>query len=135
MSFVLDRGAMLRDFPVTMPSGAPRLLSDFRGRRLLVLVFDGTPAADALLAGLAANPAELDYHETQVIAIAADSHGFPTAPGAPRAFYGAENNAAVFITDRYGEIFHAARAARGEALPTADEVFNWLDFINRQCPE
>ena len=142
MPVALDRGAMLRDFAITLPSGARRLLSDFRGRRLLVLVFagDSDAATESLLSDLAADPAELDYQEALVVAIGHNHpHGFATAAESPRDFYSAEQagqpSAAVFITDRYGEICFAARAARNENLPTAAEVFSWLDFINRQCPE
>ena len=133
---------MLRDFAITLPSGARRLLSDFRGRRLLVLIFAGESdaATEALLSDLAAAPAELEYQEALVVAIGHNNpHGFATAAEAPRDFYSAELSGrpvpAVFITDRYGEICFAARAACKENLPTAAEVFSWLDFINRQCPE
>ena len=42
---------------------------------------------------------------------------------------------AVYITDRYGEVFGSYRSAGGQALPKLEEILDWLAFINSQCPE
>jgi peroxiredoxin len=42
---------------------------------------------------------------------------------------------AVYITDRFGEVFAAYRTGEGQPVPSADETLEWLRFINRQCPE
>ena len=42
---------------------------------------------------------------------------------------------AVFVTDRFREIFAAYLTGRGSALPGAKDVLDWLVFINIQCPE
>jgi peroxiredoxin len=39
---------------------------------------------------------------------------------------------AVFVTDRFREIY---AAWHGSELPRAQEVLDWLIFINIQCPE
>jgi hypothetical protein len=39
------------------------------------------------------------------------------------------------VSDRYGEIFFAAHSGRGESLPSAAELLDWVRFINSQCPE
>src|SRR5438094_97027 len=42
---------------------------------------------------------------------------------------------AVFVTDRFREIFAAYLPGHGAALPGAKEILDWLVFINIQCPE
>ncbi|HSB75204.1 MAG TPA: hypothetical protein VLC12_06095, partial [Terriglobales bacterium] len=49
------------------------------------------------------------------------------ARGAPRL--------AVYITDRFGQVFAAFRTGLGEPAPGVDDILGWLEFINRQCPE
>lgn len=43
--------------------------------------------------------------------------------------------AALYITDRFREIFAAYRTREGHSLPGPGEILNWLQFINSQCPE
>ncbi|HEX5435961.1 MAG TPA: hypothetical protein VFW98_02290, partial [Gemmatimonadaceae bacterium] len=42
---------------------------------------------------------------------------------------------AVFITDRYREIYHAARPGDAQWPTSAEDVLSWLVFMNIQCPE
>ena len=42
---------------------------------------------------------------------------------------------AIYITDRFGEVFAVYRAAEGQTMPSAQEIIKWLTFINIQCPE
>jgi peroxiredoxin len=44
-------------------------------------------------------------------------------------------SAAVYVLDRFGEVFGAYRKTAGEPLPNIPEVLKWLEFINAQCPE
>jgi hypothetical protein len=46
-----------------------------------------------------------------------------------------EISPALYITDRYGEVFAAYRSTAGQGMPRAGELLNWLAFINSQCPE
>jgi peroxiredoxin len=50
---------------------------------------------------------------------------------------GLSGDADLLIADRFGECFHAARAAEGDhdALPAPDEVERWLTYLGTQCPE
>jgi hypothetical protein len=41
----------------------------------------------------------------------------------------------LVIADRWGEIVHVASGPQAAALPMADEVMDWIDYIQRQCPE
>src|SRR6185437_10237979 len=109
----------------------------------------------ALLKALAARHAEVLEEEAQVIAVLycareqaqairsreqlpflvmADSQGAVHRSlgaldqrGAPRL--------AVYVTDRYAEVFAAFRTAQGDAAPSVQDIVGWLQFINRQCPE
>jgi hypothetical protein len=42
---------------------------------------------------------------------------------------------AIYITDRFGEVFAVYRAAEGQAIPSVREIVEWLSFINSHCPE
>jgi hypothetical protein len=42
---------------------------------------------------------------------------------------------AVFVTDRFREIYATYVSSEGSALPSAEKVIDWLRFINIQCPE
>jgi len=42
---------------------------------------------------------------------------------------------AVFVTDRFGEVFAAYKAGQGRSLPGVEEILSWIEFINKQCPE
>jgi peroxiredoxin len=43
--------------------------------------------------------------------------------------------AAVYVTDRFGEVFGLYRTRDGQALPKVAEILSWLEFVNSQCPE
>jgi hypothetical protein len=118
-SFV--RGALLRDISARTLNGEDVSISDFRGRRDLVLIFPG-PDADRLVQALRGHTDDVRSEEAVVL----------IAPDSARELYAAPSSA-VFLTDRFGEIFFSAR--HPEALPDAAEVLRWLEFINAQCPE
>ncbi len=125
---------MLRDFTAPTLEGERVQLSNLRGRRNLVLIFAGTNGEEwRLLSELRALGNDL-HEEEAVVALVADPdaearawYGATAADGTPRA--------ALYITDRYGEIYFVAHPERGQPLPSAAEVLDWLRFINSQCPE
>ena len=43
--------------------------------------------------------------------------------------------AAVYVTDRFGEVFGAYRTRDGQSLPRLADILNLLEFIGIQCPE
>lgn len=47
----------------------------------------------------------------------------------------AEGEAAVFIADRWGQIYRVVRAAKDDGLPPPREIRDWLRFLATQCPE
>ncbi len=116
---------MLRDLSARTLDGRAVQASDFRGRRDLVLIFGGRE--ETLIGTLRASASELQ--EEEAVVLLAD----PTTTD--REYYGAVNNSALYITDRYGEIYFAAHRRPGEPLPGVAEILGWLRFINAQCPE
>lgn len=125
---------MLRDLTAPTLDGERVQLSDLRGRRNLVLIFAGTNGEEwRLLSELREVRDDLREEEAVVAAVADRDpesrawYGALAADGTPRA--------ALYVTDRYGEIYFAAHPERGQALPSAAEVLDWLRFINSQCPE
>jgi hypothetical protein len=125
---------MLRDLAAHTLEGQPVQLSDLRGRRNLVLIFAGTDAEEGRLISELQACGEAVREEEAVAAV------FAAADPDARAWYGAlagdgTPRAALYVSDRYGEIYFAAHPERGQALPSAAEVLEWLRFINAQCPE
>ena len=46
-----------------------------------------------------------------------------------------EADAALFVADRWGQIFHAEVASDTDRLSDADEVEEWLKYLATQCAE
>lgn len=116
-----ERGVLLRDVPACSLDGRDIHISDFRGRRNIVLVFP-SPQTDRTIEDLRHSTDDLNFHEAVVL----------LAPDSARELYDAPTSA-IFITDRFGEIFFSARSP--QPLPGADAILGWLEFINAQCPE
>lgn len=149
-------GELLPDVTLTTPSGVPVSLGQYSGRRDLVVALLGAGTAGdvlgRLLDGLARSRAAIDEEEAAVLVVRpADAARMPDdATGAftvlvddDAAFHlcvGAVDAAgraapALFITDRFREIYHAFRPTDAEWPPSVDEVLSWLVFMNIQCPE
>lgn len=149
------RGEMLPRFTLPALDGSAVSLESYRGRRNLAVVFaadgvDETPVTD-LLRELRWRAHELAAEAAQLLIIVTSPSiaarraplGFPTlldAEGRIHHAVGATDGAgrpapAVFVTDRFREIFAAYVPERGYGLPAAQEILEWLVFINIQCPE
>lgn len=150
------KGHRFPDFELTGPSGRPFRLSDYRGRLNLVLVFaDEEKATSELLGELGKLYGKFKSQEAEIIAVAQCAGRecvqieqrfklpYPVLPdedGRIHHAVGASGQnqraaAAVYITDRYGEVFASYRTRDGQALPPAAEILSWLAFVNIQCPE
>lgn len=150
------KGLGFPDFELMSSSEHPLRLSDYRGRSSLLLIFTDDQAATAeLLSAVAHSYDDFKHEEAEVIAVAKSSPEecgrikerlklpfliLSDGNGRIHREVGASDEqgnaaAAAYVTDRYGEIFAIYRTRDGQALPTAAEILNWLEFVNNQCPE
>ena len=42
---------------------------------------------------------------------------------------------AALVADRWGEIVYVTEGSQGDRLPTPSELLDWLDYVERRCPE
>ncbi len=119
----VSRGSILRDTSAVTFDGARVYLSDFRGHRNIVLIFADAATAP-LLRDLGSANSELSEEQATVLS-ATDEQA--------RQAYGVKQGA-VFIADRWGEVYFVATIPP-ERLPGVAEILDWLRFINSQCPE
>lgn len=143
------KGQYLREFELPSSSGAKVRLSDYRGRAALVLIVcDASAEPEKLLTDLAQHYAQIRSEDAEVLAIvdgspeqeAAKARHLPfpvlaDADGRVHRALGAGDSAAVYVTDRFGEVFGVYRKAEGQALPGTDEILRMLEFVSVQCPE
>jgi peroxiredoxin len=152
---VARRGEMFPGFTLPDIDSSSFVLESYRGRTNLVVVFAGANMGETrvtvLLEELDARADELTLEVAQVLVVT------PSRPAVPRrgrwAFpvlvddgahihrkVGATDAAgsavpAVFVTDRFREIYAACVPGPGSALVGAQDILDWLVFINIQCPE
>lgn len=152
---VARRGEMFPGATLQDIDGSTIVLESYRGQTNLVVVcaadkMEERPVA-VLLEELAARKDELTSEAAQVLVAVTSRPG--AAPERGRLAYpvlvddGAHLHLsvcatdaagkpapAVFVTDRFREIFAAYLPGR-DSLPGAKDVLDWLVFINIQCPE
>jgi hypothetical protein len=135
-------------------NGTQKQFSDFRGRANLLLILTG--GGDyGLLDAIAQSYSNVVIHETHVIAFLKcspaegarirDSRQWPfevvaDPGGALHRRLGSEDESgasglAVYITDRWAEVFYVCRTIHGDAEPNAAELLDWITFVDHQCPE
>jgi peroxiredoxin len=151
---LLESGSVINDFALPSTAGDEPFLSDVRGRSAMVLVLgaEGPNAIRMLLRETAAQNARIGTSDGKLcIVIAmplADARRLASeerwpfvvladANGAVHRRLGAADEsstprAAVYITDRFGEVYAAFNEA---SLPTVEQVVSWLDFVGIQCEE
>ncbi len=151
-----SRGYRLRDFSLPSLDGKQVGSSGFRGRSNLVLLFAGRAESKfPLLSEISMRYSELAEEDAKAVAIVQDTREAASQlaqalhlpfsvlvdhDGRVHREFGAADSEgrpapALYVTDRYGEVFGAFRTAAGQPLPAFDEVLNWLEFVNSQCPE
>ena len=146
-------------FPgITLPDvdGSSVSLESYRGRKNLVVVFAGYEGGEGPIAGLLeeldARAEEFAAEVAQVLVVVPSRPSalgqrtrwaFPVLVDDDARIHrkvGATDAAgkaapAVFVTDRFREIYAAYLAGPGSAPLGATEILDWLMFINIQCPE
>jgi peroxiredoxin len=150
-----SRGHLLRDFTLMSTLGRPIRLSDYRGKSNLVLICaDGRSGTKQLLLDLASQYTQIQTEEAEILIVAGspaettekndqlklpypildDENGrIHHELGAVNSL--GQNFTAVYVTDRFGEVFGAYRTRDGQSLPHVADIVNVLEFINIQCPE
>jgi hypothetical protein len=149
-------GELLPYLTLATPSGAPAALGQDSGRRNLVVVLLGAGSPGEIVARLLGQlvqaRATLDEEETEVLVVRPDGAGALTDAEAGPFTVLVDDDAlfhrrvgavdesgraspALFITDRYREIYHAARPGDAQWPTSAEDVVRWLVFMNIQCPE
>jgi peroxiredoxin len=133
------------DFILQSSTGTECQISRLRGRRNLVLLFAGRAEGPttALARALASRGQELREEEALVLEVvlgdmatahtlhSVDQVPFPVLADSDGAVHQTYGGPAVYVMDRYGEIYGAYR----DPLPTADDILASLRHINAACPE
>jgi len=142
-----ERGFCLPDVEFVTIGGIRKRLSDFKGLKNLVVILTGE-GGNGLPAALAAADADIKRHDGHVIAVLPDAS--PEAfrwpfdvvadpGGAVRRQFSSggsgEPRLTVFLTDRWGEVMFVCRTQRGDPVPDAAGLLDWLRFVDQQCPE
>ncbi len=153
-AYGFERGRCLPNFEFVTVEGARKDLSDFKGRKNLVLIFAGEKDEALLNAVAGAFPAfeDLEAHVIAVMKMSArralrvhHAQRWPfdlvlDAGGALQRTSGAENGQgssglAVYVTDRWAEVVFACRTLHGDPVPGIADLLGWLAFVDHQCPE
>jgi len=153
-----SKGRILPDFALPAAfSGRQVQASGFRGRaNLVVIADDGRTETANLISEAGRQYAEIKDQEAEVLLIvrplqltaATDQESLKRLPcavlvdedGAIHRRLGAvdaqgHDSAAIYVTDRYSEVFGVYRKSAGQSVPDIAEILSWLEFINSQCPE
>ena len=146
----MDVGDRLPDVRLTRPDGKPVDLGTTRGAPLLLFP-PPNQAKAAYIRGFLAEAATLDLwsghplvvvrstHEAAALVAASDGAGARVAidpGGALRERVGVDEASwALVVADRWGIVYHVARANGPEALPDMAELREWAKFLATQCPE
>jgi hypothetical protein len=109
-------------FHVTTLKGNAFSYSSLWQRRNLVLV---TLSADDLegsyVSDLAARAQDFQDHASVCVVTQESVTGLPER--------------GVVIADRWGEIVYVADVPEGSQLPTPAELLEWIEYVERRCPE
>ena len=85
---------------------------------------------------LAAVPAGAAFEEyVSVLADRTSSFGFDTDCVITHDMVDGLPYPGVVVADRWGEIVHLASAADEARLPDVGELQEWVDYVQRRCPE
>jgi peroxiredoxin len=149
-------GRLFPDATLPMEGGGSLSLGRYRARSALVVLMLGPGAlaepAARLLGQLADARAELEAEGGQVLVIVADAperwqgawpHPFPLAFDASAGLHqrvaavdaAGRPDVALYITDRFREVFAVLRPTSARWPASAHDVIEWLTFIGIQCPE
>ena len=119
---ILQRGQQVPHFEVNTLAGDVFTYSTIWQHRNLVLV--SLPDADHegdYPSTLAARARDFEERHAACVLTRDPVPGVPT-PGA-------------VVADRWGEIVYVGSAAHIDELPSPSELLDWLEYVERRCPE
>ena len=121
---MLQRGDSVPHFTVTTIGGDLFSYSTIWQRRNLVLL--AIPAAESeapatYISHLVARRSEFTAKDAECV-VTRDR-----VPGI--------QSPAVLVADRWGEIVHIATTSQVDDLTSPEEVLDWVDYLDRRCPE
>jgi hypothetical protein len=120
---MLKPGDLLPHFAVADLNGRRVDYSSLWQRKNLVLVMlvDSGPSSQSYAEQLLARGRHSHQEDTAWLVTRDRIAGLPS-PGA-------------IVADRWGELMHVAHAPDVADLPTPDELMEWVDYVQRRCPE
>jgi peroxiredoxin len=154
------RGQPLPELAGAAVDGTKIRISDFRGRKNIVLVFSGresTGRGQELIRALGARYGEIQEETAEIVLVVAgpidEARRLESDAQLPFPILADEHNklhraigaveigedhdepvAAVCIADRYGDVYFA-QLCSDAACSSAEDILDWLEFIEIQCPE
>ena len=151
-------GEIVPDFVLLTREGTSVRISDYRGKRNLVLIFCGAGISGpvrSLLRDVSESYREFAAEEVELFAVVqgADYKDEDLDRGGTLAFpflldrlghvhdlFGAPASAQDLfplagIVDRYGELRHVSRVGDPGGPFGAHEILDWVRYINLECPE
>jgi hypothetical protein len=118
----LEPGAQVPHFEVKKINGGVFRYSTIWQRQHLVLIsISEGKSANNYVADLLARQSAFDALRS-VFVVTTDRIAGLRTPGA-------------LVVDRWGEVIHVVSPPLTDDLPTASELLDWLDYLERRCPE
>jgi hypothetical protein len=138
--------ALNSNLSLTKRNGETLRISDYRQKQNLIILLTGETSfglLSRLVNDLSERYAEFQAEETEILVIVGGFGHAPEKLGAglpfPVATYpdrGLDGKTpAINVLDRYGEVYAAYQPDDLAGVPTADDLLEWLRFIELQCPE
>jgi hypothetical protein len=121
---MLQRGDSVPHFEARTVGGESFSYSTIWQRRNLVLVALPAEESEVLrsyVSRVTARQAEFSAMDAECVLTRDRVSGVPS-PG-------------VVVADRWGEVVHVAFTPRVDGLPSPEELLDWLDYLDRRCPE
>lgn len=119
---LLRSGETVPHFTVQTVTGDMFNYSSIWQRKNLVLItVEPTAAAHHYVGTLREHEAEFDALDSICIVTTDRVAGLP--------------GPAALVADRWGEIVHVIGAADVAGLPSAQELLDWLEYLQNRCPE
>ena len=120
---MLQRGDQVPHFEVRTSGGELfRYASIWQHKSLLLVALPGDAPAGARDTLEQATPSDAFLQRESVCVVTRDGVPGLHAP-------------AALVADRWGEIVYLTETSGVDELPTSSDLLDWLDYVDRRCPE